>query len=107
MTLADKIKTVKVLVDDSTLSDEVTGTYLNIAGTKIIARAYPFDDSIVDVPERYDNLQCEIAAYLINKRGAEGETSHSENGISRSYENADIPESLMSQIIPKAKVVKL
>ena len=37
---------------------------------------------------------------MLNKRGAEGQTSHSENGISRSYENADIPESMLKSIIP-------
>ena len=107
MALADQVNTVKTMVDDSTLSDETARVYLEIAGTKIIARAYPFDDTASAVPDRYKMLQCEIAAYLINKRGAEGETSHSENGISRAYENADIPESMMAQIIPKAKVMKL
>ena len=46
------------------------------------------------------------AVYLLNKRGAEGETAHSENGISRSYESADIPESMLSGIIPFAGVFK-
>jgi hypothetical protein len=42
----------------------------------------------------------EIAAYLLNKRGAEGQTSHSENGISRGYESGSIPESMLSDVLP-------
>ena len=68
-------------------------------------RAYPFDPSIMEVPEQYSYLQVEIATYLLNKRGGEGELSHSENGISRSYENGDVPESMMRQIVPMAGVL--
>jgi hypothetical protein len=91
--------------DDPDWSDDILLTYLAIAGRKIIDRAYPYDDTVEDVPRRYELLQCEIAVYLLNKRGAEGETSHSENGISRSYENADIPESLLSVISPFCGVI--
>jgi hypothetical protein len=59
----------------------------------------------MEVPRRYGYLQCEIAAYLLNKRGAEGQTGHSENGISRSYESADVPESMLSEVIPFCKVI--
>ena len=80
-------------------SDDVLKSYLTIAGQKILNRAYPFDDTVTEVPRRYGYLQCEIAVYLLNKRGAEGETSHSENGITRGYENADVPESMLSEVI--------
>ena len=86
-------------------SDEVLLTYLTLAGRKIINRAYPYNDEVDDVPRRYGYLQCEIAAYMLNKRGAEGETSHSENGVSRGYESADVPESMLSQIVPFCEVL--
>lgn len=85
--------------------DDVLLTYLTIAGQKIINRAYPYDEEVTEVPRRYGILQCEIAAYLLNKRGAEGETSHSENGISRGYESADIPDSLIGQVVPFCGVI--
>ena len=91
--------------DDTDWGDDVLLTYLTIAGHKIINRAYPYDDTVTEVPRRYEVLQCEIAAYLLNKRGAEGETSHSENGISRSYENADIPESMIGIVVPHVGVI--
>jgi hypothetical protein len=109
MTNAEKLTMVRVMGnvsnDDTDWSDDILLTYLAIAGRKIIDRAYPYDDTVEDVPRRYELLQCEIAVYLLNKRGAEGETSHSENGISRSYENADIPESLLSVISPFCGVI--
>ena len=86
-------------------SDDVLLTYLTLAGRKIINRAYPYNNDVNDVPRRYGYLQCEMAAYMLNKRGAEGETSHSENGISRSYESADVPESMLSQIVPFCEVL--
>lgn len=86
-------------------SDEVLKFYLKIAGQKILNRAYPYDDAVTEVPRRYSVLQCEIATYLLNKRGAEGEISHSENGISRSYENADVPDSMLSDVIPHCGLV--
>ena len=109
MTDAQKLSMLRVMVgqpnDNDVWGDEVLKTYLQIAGEKIINRAYPYDDTVTEVPRRYWVLQCEIACYLLNKRGAEGEISHSENGISRSYENADVPESLMSNITPFVEVL--
>ena len=61
---------------------------------------------MTEVPVQYEHLQLEIAIYMLNKRGAEGQTSHSENGISRSYENADIPKSMLMSITPNVGVIK-
>lgn len=109
MTEVDKLSLLRAMVgqpaDSENWSDDVLISYLKIAGEKIINRAYPYDDTVTEVPRRYGALQCEIAAYLLNKRGAEGELSHSENGISRTYEKADVPESLMSNITPFIEVM--
>jgi len=105
MTDSEKISALKSMIGDSD-EDEVLSTYLLIAGQKIIARAYPYDDTVTEVPSRYETLQLEIAAYLMNKRGAEGQTSHSENGISRTYEDADIPSSMLKVITPHCGVIK-
>jgi hypothetical protein len=108
MSDTEKLIMLRVMVgnnDSLDWSDDVLLTYLNIAGQKIINRVYPFNDEVDTVPKRYGYLQCEIAAYLLNKRGAEGETSHSENGVSRGYESADVPESLMGQAVPFCEVL--
>lgn len=95
---AEKNALVKAMAnetDESTIS-----AYLGIAASKICRRAYPFDPTAAEVPEQYHFLQVEIAVYLLNKRGAEFETSHNENGINRTYEGADVPSSIMRSITP-------
>jgi hypothetical protein len=104
MTQAEKLTLLKAMVGESD-TEEVLLAYLNIAGQKIINRAFPYGTEDPEVPHRYDFLQCEIAAYLLNKRGAEGQTGHSENGISRSYESADVPESMLGAVTPMVGVI--
>lgn len=104
MTQAEKLKLLKAMVGESD-TEEVLLAYLDIAGRKILNRAYPFGTDETEVPTRYSFLQCEIASYLLNKRGAEGQTGHSENGISRSYESADVPESMLGAVTPMVGVI--
>ena len=99
----EKLEMLKSLSGET--DESVLLAYLNIAGRRVIQRAYPYRMDVETVPNKYSVNQVEIACYLLNKRGAEGEISHSENGISRSYENADIPESMLKQIIPFCEVV--
>lgn len=99
----EKIEMVKSMTGET--SDGVVSAYLKIAGNKICRKAYPFDPTVTEVPEQYHFLQVEIAVYLLNKRGAEGESGHSENGISRTYENGDVPNSMMRQIVPMCGVL--
>lgn len=105
MTQTEKLTLLKAMVGESD-TEEVLLAYLNIAGGKIINRAYPYGTEETEVPARYEFLQCEIAAYLMNKRGAEGQTAHSENGISRSYESADVPESMLGAVTPMVGVLR-
>ena len=109
MTEVEKLSLLRVMVgqpaDNTNWSDDVLISYLSIAGDKIIKRAYPYDDTSDEVPRRYGVLQCEIALFLLNKRGAEGEISHNENGVNRTYASDDIPESLMKEIIPHVEVL--
>lgn len=109
MTEVEKLAMCRIMVEQPATaegwSDDILKGYLTIAGRKILNRAYPYDDTVNEVPRRYGYLQCEIATYLLNKRGAEGEVSHSENGISRTYENADVPDSMLSEVIPHCGVI--
>ena len=104
MTQDEKLTALKAMVGTSD-SDEVLSTYLNFAGSKILAKAYPYQNDVTEVPEQYSYLQVEIAAYMLNKRGAEGQTLHTENGISRSYENGDVPSSMLKAVIPYCGVI--
>lgn len=106
MTNAEMIELVKAMSGESV--DAVVSAYLAMSGDAIVNRAFPFatetERESLTVPTRYQNLQCEIAVYLLNKRGAEGETAHNENGINRSYENGGIPDSMLKQVTPFCRV---
>jgi hypothetical protein len=107
MTEVEKLSLLRIMVEqpnEGAWTDDILISYLTLAGQKIINRAYPYDDTVTEVPRRYGYLQCDIANYLLNKRGAEGQTAHSENGINRSYESADVPESMLSEVIPHVGV---
>lgn len=105
MTDVEKLTALRAMVGGSD-ADEVLSTYLLLAGRKVIARAFPYNEEVVEVPAKYETVQLEIAAYMLNKRGAEGQTQHSENGITRQYENADIPSSMLKAITPHCGVIK-
>ena len=104
MTDAEKIAYISTMVEESDAT--VLSTYLTVAGQAIINKAFPYDDTVSTVPARYDLLQCEVAAYLINKRGADYETAHSENGISRTYGTAGIPAEMLNTVTPHVGIIK-
>lgn len=99
MTDQEKLAALRSMVGDRD-ADSVLLTYLNLAGKKIITKAYPYKSDVTDVPSQYEYLQIEIAAYMMNKRGAEGQVTHTENGLQRQYENADVPYSMLKTITP-------
>lgn len=62
----------------------------------------PSDTVLYD--SKYEYLIIPMCVASISKIGAEGETSHSENGIVRYYSSGeDYPKELISQIIPLIK----
>ena len=87
-------------VDDKELED-----ILESAKAVILSRRFPFGEQPTEIEPRYNDLQIRIAVEMFNKRGAEGETAHSENGVSRSYSSASVSEELLREITPKAGVV--
>ena len=78
---------------------------LESAKAVILSRRFPFGEQPEEIEQKYKDLQIRIAVEMFNKQGAEGETSHSENGISRSYSSASVSEELLREITPKAGVV--
>lgn len=55
------------------------------------------------VETKFMNTQLKMAIEMYNKAGAEGQTSHSENGMVRTYEASDISPSLIGKVTPVAK----
>lgn len=106
MTNAEKITIVKAYIGtDENATDAVISVYLDDAADAILNRRYPFGipASVVDVPPMYERLQCRLAAEMYLKRGAEGEESHSEDGVNRKYGHPDF-EPLLRNVMQIAKV---
>ena len=78
---------------------------LESAKAVILSRRFPFGEQPAEIEDKYKDLQIRIAVEMFNKRGAEGETAHSENGVSRSYASANVSEDLLKEITPKVGVV--
>lgn len=105
MTREEMIARVSELAEESDL--ETVGYYLDNAAEIIINKLYPFDESLETleertVPAKYLNLQMRITVVLLNKRGADGESMHIENGINRHYGAGEVPSDMLREIVPKA-----
>lgn len=98
MTSAEKRAALAVSLAPDTDTDEVLDNVLADAEALILDRMYPFGypDGMV-VPRRYERIQIQLAVELYSKRGAEGQTGHSENGISRTWSEKS---PLLSRIQP-------
>lgn len=104
-TILEKLKTYLGITDNS--EDTLLSLLLDSADEKILNKKFPFgytDEQKAKALTQYTNIELDIAIYLYNRRGSEGQTSHSENGIGRGYESAGIPDSFVADIVPMVKV---
>ena len=99
-----QLERLKIRITEN-VNDEELADILESAKAVILSRRFPFGEQPEELEARYMDLQIRIATEMFNKRGAEGETAHSENGISRSYSSASVSEELLREITPKAGVV--
>ena len=108
MTQEAKIARLRTMIEDQGDSDETLSVYLDLAGDKILNRMYPYKEDYTGlvIPDRYASTQLKIAAYMLNKRGAEGQIQHIENGIHRNYGDADIPNGMLQDVGPFCQVIK-
>lgn len=101
MTNDEKLLALIKRIEPDTASGDLLSELLEQAGAIVLNRRFPFGyPADTEVPIQYARLQIAIAIELFNKRGAEAQTAHSENGISRTYEAGDVSPSLLKQIIP-------
>lgn len=58
--------------------------------------------------DKYKGIVVRLCICSIAKMGAEGQTSHSENGISRTYSEAsEMPNDILREIVPLGRIKKL
>ena len=98
MTNEEKRAALEASLAPDTDTEEVLNGVLEDAEALVLNQMYPFGypDGTV-VPSRYERIQIQLAAELYSKRGAEGQTGHSENGITRSWPEKS---ALLRRILP-------
>ena len=99
-----QLERLKIRITEN-VNDVELEDILESAKAVILSRRFPFGEYPQDLEERYKDLQIRIAVEMFNKRGAEGEVAHSENGISRTYQSANVSEDLLKEITPKGRVI--
>ena len=104
--LIDRAKLRLGISSSDRSNDDLLEELLNSAESAILARRFPFgyDEETTVLPSAYDDLKIRIAMDLFNKIGAEGQLSHSENGVQRTYESSWISESLLQEVTPRVGV---
>lgn len=99
MALNDEDKNILTTATGETDS-AVLSAYFSFAESEMRYHLYPFSTGTETIPERYHDRVLEIAIYKLNKRGAEGEISHTEGGVQRQYENPETPADMYRGIHP-------
>ena len=100
MTMDEKLEQMAVMLGEK-VENNVLRVYLSSAKSKILNYRFPhgIPEDINDVEAQYEHLQIELAIVLYNERGIEGQATHSENGISRSWRSE---KQVLNEITPKA-----
>ncbi len=99
-----QLERLKIRITENVLDVELEDL-LESAKAVILSRRFPFGDWPEEIEAKFKDLQIRIAVEMYNKQGAEGQLSHSENGISRTYSSASVSEELLREITPKGGVV--
>lgn len=112
MTNEQKLERLRILIGEDPTSgtgesDATLLVYLDMAAETVLNRLYPLKKSYegLEVPDRYAQIQLKVAAYYLQKRGAEGEIQHIENGVHRNYGSADVPDGMLKDIVPFVAVM--
>jgi len=111
MTNAQKLQTLKVILDDGSgyaPSDETLDTYLSLAGNEILSWMYHLiggvPEEIDEVPTKYDGIQIYAVAAGWTHAGAEGQTVSIENGVHRHYVYSDMLDYIHNNVLPFVRV---
>lgn len=108
MTEAAKIARVKAfLPSDAVVADATITAFLASAKDEILAYMYQGRTNgtfVSNVPAKYENVQCMAVVAGLGLIGGVNETSHSENGVSRTFRYSDMVDYIHNHVFPIAEV---
>ena len=108
MTDAAKIDQLKALLQiTDTTQDATLAVFLSLAKSEILSWLYSgkTPDGVTDVPARYEPTQVMSVVAGYGLQGAENQTAHSENGISRTFKHEDMISYIRSHVAAYVGVV--
>ena len=110
MTDTEKLTTVKSLLGiTGNTDDALLNTYLSLAKREIMSALYAVQGDVPSnavMPPKYETTQIMAVVNGYSQRGAEGEASHDENGINRTYGFANaMTDYIRHYVTPYVKVV--
>ena len=107
MSDTEKLSMIKSMLGfDDTSEDTRLLAYLDASGREILAWRYSYSDETPSVvPTEYEMTQVSAVIAGYSQSGAENQTAHSENGISRTFKYEDMLAYIRSHVIPMVKVI--
>jgi len=109
--LAEKISAMKTSFHKKYpyLSDEQLEDLYECSCDLYLSLSFPFNHEITEIPEEYVRditIVRKIMEETLERDGFSSFTAYSENGMSFTFDNANISSNLLRLIVPKAKVVR-
>lgn len=107
MSDAEKMSMIKSMLGFEDVSEDNRLTaYLDASKSEILAWRYSYSSEVpTEVPAEYEMTQVSAVVAGYSQSGAENQTSHSENGISRTFKYEDMIAYIRSHVIPIVKVM--
>ena len=100
------VKTILEIPSEDTSSDELISAYLLLAKAEILAWRYSYAAAAPEnVPAEYETTQVMAVVAGYSQGGAEGQLTHSENGIQRIFKHADMVAYIRAHVIPVCKIM--
>lgn len=88
---------------DNDLNDEIESAIEAVNGRRHFS---PNEKQLFE--DKYKEIVIRLCICSIAKMGAEGQISHSENGISRTYAGAsELPNDILKEIVPLARIKEI
>lgn len=102
------IKAIIGIASSDTSEDSRIAVYLTASMKEILAWRYSYSEAetpVTAVPTEYEMTQVFSVVAGYSQGGAENQTSHSENGISRAFKYEDMIAYIRCHVIPIVKVM--
>ena len=111
MTEAQKLRSVKVLLEDGSgymPTDETLTEYIDLAGNEILAWMYHLvggvPSNVTAVPAKYESVQIYAVVNGWTHAGTEGQGLSIENGVHRDFKYTDMLDYIHNNVLPIVRV---